>query len=287
MHVFGGCLTARTNSFSLRFLDVIRMEKRSQCPCRAITARKRKFLNRLSMSFLEPASVALSLKSRFLEGFSPLDLKVILAAAKRRHFLPNSVVANQDNPADHLFLLTKGRARFFYNTSEGKKVILLWLTPGEIFGGSALVPYPTVYLVSTETVKDSSMLVWDRATLRNLASRYPRLLDNALPIAYDYLAWYVADHVALIGHTARQRLARVLVCLAQTIGKRVSEGYEFDATNEELAAAANVTPFTASRLLSGWQSEGVVSKSRGKVLLRSPDRLSAFGSRKRHLSVSA
>src|SRR2546429_8356690 len=83
------------------------------------------------------------------------------------------------------------------------------------------------------------MLVWDRGTLRNLAGYYPRLLENALLIAYDYLAWYVADHVALISHTARQRLASVLVGLARTIGKRVSDGFEFDAKNEELASAAN------------------------------------------------
>ncbi len=117
------------------------------------------------------------------------------------------------------------------------------------------------------------MLVWDRATLRNLAVRYPRLLENAMLIAYDYLAWYVADHVALISHTARQRLAGVLVCLAQTIGEKVQGGFQFDVTNEELAGAANVTPFTASRLLSEWQNKGAVLKQRGKVLLRSPERL--------------
>ena len=225
------------------------------------------------MPVLKPATAPVNLKSRFLGGLSPLDLKVILAAARPRQFTSNSVVANQGNPADHLFLLTKGRARFFFNTQEGKKVILLWLTPGEVFGASALLSTPSWYLVSTETLKDSSMLVWDRATLRNLAGRYPRLLENALLIAYDYLAWYVADHVALVSHTARQRLANLLVCLAQTIGEEVSSGFEFDATNEELAAAANVTAFTASRLLSEWQNKGAVLKNRGKVLLRSPERL--------------
>jgi CRP-like cAMP-binding protein len=225
------------------------------------------------MPLSKPAAVTANLRSRFLEGFSPLDLNVILAAAKQRHFTSNSVVVNQGNPADHLFLLTKGRARFFFNTEEGKKIILLWLTPGEIFGGAAFLSTPSLYLVSTETLKDSSMLVWDRAALRNLASRYPRLLENTLLIGYDYLAWYVADHVALTSHTARQRLAGVLVCLAQTIGERVSGGFEFDATNEELAAAANVTAFTASRLLSKWQNSGAVIKHRGKVQLRSSERL--------------
>ncbi len=214
-----------------------------------------------------PACTAESPRSRFLAGFSSLDLKIILATAKERHFGANSVITSQGNPANQLFLVTKGRARFFFNTQEGKKVILHWLTPGEIFGGTALLATPASYLVSTETVKDSSMLMWDRATLRNLAGRFPLLLENALLIAHDYLAWYVADHMALIGQTARQRLAGVLVCLARTIGEEVPDGFEFDATNEELASAANVTSFTASRLLSDWQNKGVIIKQRGKIRL--------------------
>lgn len=225
------------------------------------------------MPLLKPATVTASPRSRFLEGLTPFDLKVVLASAKQRHFTSDSVVVSQGNSADHLFLLTTGRARFFYNTQDGKKVILLWLTPGEIFGGAALLSIPSLYLVSTETLKDSSMLVWDRAALRDLAGRCPRLLENALLIAYDYFSWYVADHMALVSHTARQRLAGVLVYLAQTIGQKVQGGFEFDATNEELAGAANVTPFTASRLLSEWQNNGAVLKQRGKVLLRSPGRL--------------
>jgi len=225
------------------------------------------------MFLSKPAVAVANVKSRFLDGLSPLDLKVILAAARQRHFTANSVVVSQGNPADHLFLLTKGRARFFFITPEGKKVILLWLTPGEVFGASALLSVPSLYLVSTEALRDSSMLMWDRASLQNLAGRYPRLLENALLLAYDYLAWYVADHVALIGHTARQRLASVLVCLAKTIGERVSGGFQFDATNEELAGAANVTAFTASRLLGEWQRNGAVVKRRGKVVLRFPERL--------------
>ncbi len=226
-----------------------------------------------TMPALEPATGAAHLKSRFLDGLAPGQLKVVLAAASQRHFLAKCVVVNQGHPADHLFLMTNGRARFFYNTREGKKVALLWLTPGDIFGGSALLSVPSSYLVSTETLKDSSILVWNRATLRALAARYPRLLENALLIASDYLAWYLADHVALISQTASQRLARVLVCLAETIGNKNSDGFEFDATNEELADAANVTPFTVSRLLGEWQRNRAVAKRRGTILLRSPQKL--------------
>jgi len=213
------------------------------------------------------------LKSRFLEGIGPPDLKVILAAAKPRQFPANSIIVSQGNPADYLYLLTKGRARYFFTTEDGHKLLLLWLSPGEIFGGSALLAIPSSYLASTETVKDSHVLAWDRSTIRGLAARYPKLLENALLTASDYLAWYVAAHVALTSHSARKRLGGVVICLAELIGEKVPGGFEFDATNEELASAANITPFTASRLLSEWQRNRAVLKRRGKILLCSPEKL--------------
>ena len=219
------------------------------------------------------AALPADLKSRLFEGIAPRDLEIIRAAATERRFLANSVITNQGNPAEHLFMLTSGRARYFFITEEGKKTLLLWLTQGEIVGGAAFLSKAPKYLLSAETVKDSSVLVWDRPTLRSLATQHPRLLENALVMASDYLVWYFADHVALTCHTARQRLAQVLIRLAEVIGQKVRGGIEFDATNEELASAANITPFTASRLVSEWQKNRAIIKRRGKILLQSPERL--------------
>ena len=212
-------------------------------------------------------------RSRFLEGLAPWEREAILKAATPRRFPANSVVLNQGHPANNLFLLTTGRARHFFITEDGHKIVLNWLVPGDTFGGYAVVATPASCLVSTETVKDSDVLRWDRGTIRGLVARYPRLLDNGLLIAGDYLAWYLAANVALTCRPARQRLAQILVSLARGIGQKVSDGLELDFTNEELANAASVSLFTASRILKRWQRQGLVVKSRGKVLIPSPERL--------------
>jgi CRP-like cAMP-binding protein len=213
------------------------------------------------------------LKSRFLEGLAPHDLKVILAAATERRFPANSVIVKQGEPADHLFLLTKGRARLFYITEEGDKTLLVWLTPGKIFGGGAFLSRPSSYLVSTEAEKESWALVWDRATLQDLAAQYPRLVQNALLLASEYLAWHLVDHLSLTCHTARQRLSHLLISLTRVIGQKVPGGIELDATNEELASASNISHFNVSRLLSEWQRKHAIEKRRGKILIRSLERL--------------
>jgi CRP/FNR family transcriptional regulator, nitrogen oxide reductase regulator len=214
------------------------------------------------------------LKSRFLQGLEKPELESILASAFHRRLLANSVVQNQGEPSSRLFLLISGRARYFYLTEDGRKILFLWLRPGDIFGAGALQEQPHSYLVSAETVKDSRILVWDNATIRRLAARYPRLRENALSIAADYFTYYIATHIALVSNTARERLARVLVNFANGIGHKVPGGLQLEVTNEDLANEANVTVFTASRLLSEWQRNGAILKGRGKILLRSPERLS-------------
>ena len=89
----------------------------------------------------------------------------------------------------------------------------------------------------------------------------------------DYLSWFHASHMALISHTARQTLARVLTSLALGHWSQGSGGIKLDIRNEELANAGNVTPFTASRLFSEWQRNGAVSKTGVVFVLRAPQRL--------------
>ncbi len=212
-------------------------------------------------------------ESRFLQGLPHDSRDAVLSAAAYRSLPARAIVTNQDDPADYFFMLTKGCARHYFVTVDGKKVLLFWLAPGDVFGASALLESPTSYLVSTEIVRDSTIAVWNRRTMRALMEEYPALLENALMIASDYLVWYVASHAALFCGNARERLAHVLTSLSVGLGRKVPGGLELHLSNEELANAANITPFTASRLLSQWQRNGALIKSRGKVLLRNPQRV--------------
>jgi CRP-like cAMP-binding protein len=203
------------------------------------------------------AIVFSELRSHFLEGMTPSVLKTILGAATRRRYRAKSVITNDGHPADR----------------EGRKLLFQWLGPGDLFGGRTILSIPSPYLLSTETVTDTSVLVWERPTIRGLIARYPKLLENALLGASDYLGWYLASHIGLACHTARQRVAQVLVTLGRTVGERVPGGIALQITNEELANAANVTPFTASRVTSEWQRSRALAKRRGNILLLSPNRL--------------
>lgn len=105
------------------------------------------------------------------------------------------------------------------------------------------------------------------------SSTLPKLTDNALTIASNYVNLAIATQVSLSCHSARQRLAVALANLASGIGHEVSGGIELTIRNEELAIAANVTPFTVSRIISDWERSNLIKKSRGKLFVSSPARL--------------
>jgi CRP-like cAMP-binding protein len=211
--------------------------------------------------------------SRLLEGLTKPELDLLLSTATQRRFGAKSLLTDQESPAKHVGMLTEGAARHFYVSALGRKVLLRWLLPGDVFGNKAFLREPSTYLFGTETVKESSVLLWSRNTMREIATRCPRLWDNALLIASDYLTWFLSAHMALISNNSRERLANVLLSLNEGMGHSTGEGTELDITNEELADAANVNPFTVSRLLSEWRRNGALSKGRGKIVLLSAERL--------------
>jgi CRP/FNR family transcriptional regulator, nitrogen oxide reductase regulator len=213
------------------------------------------------------------LKPRFFEGLTASEVASVIAPAATRRFPAHFVITREGYPAEHLFLMIHGRARGFCMTPAGDRIPVLWFPPGEIFGGAAFLSKIADHIVSTEAVNNSTALVWDRATIRSLGTKYPRLVENALLVAYDYCVLYRSLHISATCQTARQRLAQVLGNLANGIGQKVTEGVELNVRNEELANEANITIFTASRLLNEWQRKGFLTKSRGKVVVRSPGAL--------------
>jgi CRP-like cAMP-binding protein len=225
------------------------------------------------MTTSEVAARVSELAPRFLEGLAPSDLAVVLGVATLGRFRARSLIADEGHCADKLFLMIEGRARTFTTTRKGEKVVLLWIPTGEISGGRALLSKPMTYLVSTETVTDSVVLVWNRSAILALTKQYPRLLENALMIASDYVEAYRDLHLEATHHTASQRVARVLNSLAKGMGERDVEGTALNIRNEELANEANVTIFTVSRLLNDWQRRGMLVKNRGRIVIRSPEAL--------------
>ena len=207
----------------------------------------------------------------FLSGLTASAKKLIIQSAELRKFPSNSVIVNTGDQASRLFLLRKGKVKYYRVTKKGDEVLLWWVSPGEVFGIAALGPSLSRYIGTAEAVDDCELLVWSRKKIRQLAAMHDQLSQNALAILLHYLSEYADRLVGLVSETAEHRLAHALLRLGNRAGRVRPEGVEVAITNEHLSSLADVGAFTASRQLKQWEREGILQKGRGKILIISPE----------------
>jgi CRP-like cAMP-binding protein len=218
---------------------------------------------------IEPAKVGL------FTGLKQKEILAILAVASKRYFETSDVIIRQTEPGTHLYVIRTGNIDYNIPSSDGKNILLWRFVPGDVFGVAAFLSQPMGYLGTAKSVFQSEVFVWDHRTVNKLAITYPQLAENALRTALRYIALYTERHMRLVAGNAQERLAFVLTSLGSRAGHVLPNGLEIDIKNEDLASLADVNFFTATRLLKAWERKGAVEKSRGKVLIRCPEKLLA------------
>jgi CRP/FNR family transcriptional regulator, nitrogen oxide reductase regulator len=209
----------------------------------------------------------------FTEGLGKPEIDAILASATIRSFQAKEVIFRGGELAKHLYLLRKGRVKFYRVSLNGHEVVLDWVMPGQLFGLGTLPAHPLNYLGTAEPMDDCEAYVWKHASILRLSLRYPRLAANCLRISLHYVAQFAEQRIRLASCSVEERLARTLAELGDRSGRATPGGVEVDVKNEQLASLADVNYFSTSRLLRKWQRMGAVKKSRGKVLIKCPEKL--------------
>jgi len=212
-------------------------------------------------------------KCKLFAGLDQIALRQIVSAAQTRRIAPNQNVVVQGGRPDNLFLLQTGRARFYVLTESGSELLLLWVVPGDVIGLVSLLANPPAYMASAATVSGCEFLVWNHGVIRRLAKTYPQLTENGFRLAIHHLQAYIKRHTSVMTKSAEARLAQALVQLASDAGEVQRSGIIIDITNEQLSSLSDISPFTASRLLSKWEHDGLLSKQRGRVTLLAPESL--------------
>lgn len=220
-----------------------------------------------------PQDTRAAICSTLLDGLEETEARAILNSADIVRSSAGQSIIRGGDYANRLFLIRAGKVHYYHLTKQGDSVLLAWLAPGDVIGLVAMLKRRSIYMANADGTSDCELLAWKHAIVCRLVSRHPVLAENGLQIALKYLRSYVRRHIGLVTKTAEERLAETLLQLVDRSGRIASGGVNIEATNDQLAGLADVSPFTASRVLSSWERAGILSKSRGRVLLKSPESL--------------
>lgn len=208
---------------------------------------------------------------RLFENLGPSELQAVLQSARQRQVEPEAFFFQQGDPADALYVLVQGRVKLAQVTSEGYQVLLNFAGPGEMFGGIAALG-DAAYPVSAQAVDRCRALAWDGGMMVRLMEHTPRLALNALSLAAGRIQELQDRLRELATERVERRVARVLLRLVRQAGRKVEGGVLVDMplSRQDLAEMTGTTLYTVSRILSGWQQQGLVEARRERVLIRVP-----------------
>lgn len=207
--------------------------------------------------------------------FSRKDLDDILKGARPAHFARNTNVFEQGGNADLFFLLLHGRVRAYRLTPAGEQVVIRFLAPGEMFG-VAMAIGRDAYPATAVAVVDSVVLAWPSSSWPQMLARHPELAVHTMRMLGVRLQESQTRVMEMSTQEVERRIAHALLRLLDQGGRETSEGIliDFPISRQDIAQMTGTTLHTVSRIMSSWETLGVILTGRRKVVVRDPGRLS-------------
>jgi len=209
-------------------------------------------------------------------GLTADALEELLREATSVRYPKGKDVFTQDEAAHSFFLLLHGNLRVMKLTPDGQQVVVRFVSAGEIFG-VAMAIGRTTYPATATAVVDSVALVWPSAAWPRLVASHPTLAVNTLLTVGSRLQDAHARVVEMSTEEVERRVAHALLRLASQAGRKVERGIQIDfpISRQDVAEMTGTTLHTVSRILSAWESEGLVEGGRQRIVIREPHRLFA------------
>ncbi len=192
----------------------------------------------------------------------------ILSTARPRDYMCCQVMFFVGDPITETLLLTDGCAKITQHGESGTEVILRLIAPGDVIGELGLAA-GSRHSSTAQALQDCKVLVWGAASFEATLERFPILQRNAERILVRQLDELERRFCEIATEMASPRLAHALVRLLHQIGHKVNSHVEINVSQEALAQMTAMTSSTVSRVLTNWESQGLLRVRREVIEIHS------------------
>jgi CRP/FNR family transcriptional regulator len=215
-------------------------------------------------------------KSELFSSLKDDELQSISKYFEKVTYKNNENIFVEGDPSDKFYLLAEGSVKVLKHTMMGKDIILEIMSPGDIFGGVAVLdkkPFP-----ASAQAMESTTVIWiSRQNLLRIMDEYPILkleivkyFSDKLRDAHDMLKNIATERV-------EKRIASLLLKLSEKIGVD-DDGFrkiDFPLTRQEISEMVGTTVETCIRTMSKLQKSGIIKSSNGRISIK-PNLLKRF-----------
>jgi CRP/FNR family transcriptional regulator, cyclic AMP receptor protein len=203
--------------------------------------------------------------------FADLDadeLQRISSVCHTQHLEAGEALFQKGDPGDALFGVRRGQIRIETGASDGSRLTLNFMGPGDLFDEVAVLDGQSRTANATAG-EPTELFVLGRVDLLEHLEREPRVAIKIIQLLCQRIRRQSERMEESVLQPLPVRLARRLCALATEFGSEVH------ISQEQLGVFVGAARESVNRQLQLWRKDGILDLQRGRILLLNMGRLTA------------
>ncbi|MFC5357739.1 Crp/Fnr family transcriptional regulator [Azospirillum himalayense] len=206
------------------------------------------------------------------------DVDAILAFAGERRCKNGQTIFQKGDPGSGMMAVLLGNVRIGTVSESGKEIVFKVVETGGIFGEIALLDGRPRTADAT-AIGDCVLLVIERRDFVPFLEKSPQVAIKMLEVMCDRLRQtsLLVEDLALLD--LPQRMARLLVRLGASYGRRTRDGLRIDLklSQKDLGNLIATSRESINKQLRTWQDEELITVENGYITLLQPQQIADYG----------
>jgi CRP/FNR family transcriptional regulator, cyclic AMP receptor protein len=182
------------------------------------------------------------------------------------HLSAGQMLFQKGDPGDALFGVRRGQIRIETGTSDGSRLTLNFMGPGDLFGEVAVLDGQSRTADATAG-EATELFVLRRDDFLAFLEREPKVAIKIIMLLCQRIRWQSERMEESMLQPLPIRLARRLCALATDFGSEVH------ISQEQLGIFVGAARESVNRQLQAWRKDGILDLQRGRILLQNLTRL--------------
>ena len=191
------------------------------------------------------------------------ECEQIIAAAHEQRYPKGKTIFFEGDSVRQVILLTSGAVKLVQSNLNGDETIVRLVGPGEMLCFEGFIN--STQCATASAIEAATALVWEAGQFQTARDCFAVLGRNVADLLQQALTQLEVRFREVSTEKVNLRLSSQLLRLSSQVGKPADGHVEIGLSQRDLAQLTGTTIFTVSRLLTRWETQGIVAPRREAV----------------------
>ncbi len=197
-------------------------------------------------------------------GMNREDLDVINQSLVTRTYPKSTIIVNEGDDSDSLYIINNGRVKVFLSDDQGKEVVINTQDAGEYFGELALIDN-SPRSASVMTLEKTTLSILSKKEFENIMLRQPTIALNLIRNLTGRVRHLTENVKSLALLDVYGRVAKTLLSMANQNDDRLV--IEEKLTQQDIADRVGASREMVARILKDLSTGGYISYENRHIVI--------------------